>query len=122
MGHAAGTPKRPGRSWLWLGVLLPALLFGGYIALPDPDPRESAAEASAIVRCREAVRDVLNAPKSTSFSGEKASGVGVTGPYQLTGTVDVENFYGADFRLRFSCVANLVAGDAKTADAGLIGS
>ena len=115
----AGAPKSSGAAKGCLGVILaPILLMGGctaWVAL-SPKDTQGSAEASAIVACRNAVRDRLKAPTTADFSADASASKSSTG-YSVTvfGTVDSENSFGAKIRSSFTCTVQADSdGDAKT--------
>jgi hypothetical protein len=59
-------------------------------------------EAGAISECVEAVKEILKAPATASFSGEKASRQGRQN-WRVVGVVDAENSFGALIRSEWDC-------------------
>ncbi|MFT3871063.1 MAG: hypothetical protein QM714_00220 [Nocardioides sp.] len=87
---------------LW-AVLLPVLLIGGCFAWASVAGDDGDASGYAKVACRDWVKDRLKSPSSAKFSDEVVEPNGET-RYEVTGSVDSENSFGAMIRNRYRCL------------------
>lgn len=105
--------QRQKNGWYALAGLVGVFaLFVGYILFTtdsstgrdDPEVQEHAA----IRACEDMVRDQLKAPATADFNGSVATGVG---PWEVTGSVDAENSFGAMIRTDWTCTVRLDSDD-----------
>ena len=106
MDEQAGKSK----ALLWWGIagVTLAVVAGVAVAMrlasmwspPEPPgPEESAKSA-----CRDAVLDRLKSPSSAEFSNEEAAAKGRR--FEVTGSVDADNSFGASIRNDYVCLVS----------------
>lgn len=93
------------------GVIVAAVLtLAGCGSSESDKAKNGGDEAEAQVVCRDFVRDMLKSPSSADFSDEDASNVGGK-MWQVTGSVDSENSFGAMIRNTYTCKVRWTGGD-----------
>lgn len=100
-----------------IGILLAGLMVAGCTTTGDSKKeKDNGDEIGAEVMCEEFVKDRLKAPSTADFSDEKARSLG--GPrWDVSGSVDAENSFGAPIRMQFRCDLKYMGNDkwrAKT--------
>lgn len=69
-------------------------------------PRDTARQAEFV--CEEWIREKLKAPSTAEFSGVTSTGSAASG-YEVSGSVDAQNSFGATIRSTWVCSARLTA-------------
>lgn len=108
--------RRVGRGCLLL-LLLPILFVGGCTAIVvmNQKPYDPNNSVEAISQCETRVEEQLKAPATAEFDSEAKGG----GPWQVTGTVDSENGFGAMIRSTYQCTVT-INGDRATTTIDLL--
>ena len=98
--------KQP-REFVWLKlvaliVIVPiALLVIIGLVIPEQS-KESKMPVEAKLQCRAAITSLLRSPRSANFNDDDATSPS-KGVYQVRGTVDAQNAFGAEVRSTFGC-------------------
>lgn len=102
--EATAKPDGTTKFLLWFFVGIPALLFGGCMALvvsssgDDDEPSDGMAR----VMCEGFVEDRLKSPGSADFQRPITTEVGVD-MWRVSGSVDAQNSFGATVRIDYDC-------------------
>lgn len=105
-GTSVTQPQTKGVWWGCLGCLaliaVPVIAFAIYSATRDKSgDADELREVQAQRACEDQVREQLKSPSSASFSNITATGSGAS--WDVYGSVDAENAFGATIRSDFSC-------------------
>lgn len=102
---------------LGIATTLTAIALTSCSATTSDEPEEDREDGiMAEIMCEEFVKDRLKAPATAEFSNQRAESIGDQ-RWDVTGTVDSENSFGALIRSNYRCDIRYVGDDkwrAKT--------
>ena len=115
VGGGVTQPKKGGVWWGCVGciaiIAIPGIAFGIYSATRDRSgDADELREVQAISACEDQVRAQLKSPSTASFSNMSASGNGSS--WDVVGSVDAENSFGAAIRSDFNCDVKFTGGNS----------
>lgn len=129
-GSAQPAPQLPGKPapgsslgcFGCLGIVVLIAIVGGIIAAIGAGSRDDSPASLSVYSarsvCEDAVKNQLKAPATAGFEWLTETAKG-TLTYELIGSVDAENGFGALIRTQFSCTATLT-GDTVRGRATLL--